>query len=61
MRCSGTRVIGVFPSQLCGSWVHLGTLRAARHVQVEKEHLGHRVEAIIFPFCEEKSKSSVLV
>lgn len=61
MRCSGTRVIGVFPSQLCGSWVHLGTLRAARLVQVEKEHLGHRVEAIIFPFCEEKSKSSVLV
>lgn len=30
-------------------------------VQVEKEHLEHRVEKLIFPFCEEESKSSVLV
>lgn len=30
-------------------------------VQVEKEHLEHRVEKLIFHFCEEKSKSSLLV
>lgn len=30
-------------------------------VQVEKEHLEHGVEKLIFAFCEEKSKSSVLV